>query len=287
VSRAPAAKTPGFFHKILGWFKWKEPYFGQFFVQNQYFRDWSKITDYGVGQIFVDRFLVEFAFYLIFALLGFILGGPKVVKKEPSKDLKKTAPTQAEIEPDSDEENKKKKDEDAKKDGKDTKKKPPKAPKPAEDKKKDPPKNADIPSVTQAGIGSFFSCARFLTGYSMGMNILFSGILEILNHAWRMEYNVPFLSISFGIACMAIVFILIEFVYLFMVSLAGEAPKEIDDMASLKSGQNSATRNNTRAPSKTNSDDGDGVVSVAKRGKVADKIGFFLRGSLIFNNLTK
>lgn len=72
-----------------------------------------------------------------------------------------------------------------------------------------------------------------------------------------------------------------------MVSLAGEAPKEIDDMASLKSGssEQSKNKNHTRAPSKNNSNEGDDVVQVAKRPK--DKYGFFLRGSLIFQQQQK
>lgn len=267
----PPKVTPGIFHKVLNWFTWRENYFGNFFTENSLFQDRSKITEYGVGGIIMDRFSYELIFYFIFAFLGLVLGGPKVVTPDKKPEIKPKEKEKDEEEG--------KTDEDKKKGGKD--KKPPKAP----INKKEAPLNKEIPSVTQPGIGSFFSCARFLTGYSLGMNLIFSGVLEILNHAWREEYNVPLLSTSFCVACAAVIISFMEYIYLLMVSLAGDAPVEIDDMASLKSGSvNGETRNNTRAPSKTNSDDGDGIVKVNKRGK--DKFGFFLRGSLIFNHLS-
>jgi hypothetical protein len=266
----PGAPTPGFFHKILNFFTWREDYFGTFFTQYSVFKSRSKITEYGVGGLIMDRFFIEIILYFTFALLGLILGGPAVIKpkKEDLDKLKKKI----------DEENGKR-DSDKQKPGKDNPK-PPKVP----EKKLEVPKNSDIPSVTKPGLGSFFACARFLTGFTLGMNLIFSGVLEILNHTYRKEYNVPFLSASFGVACLVVVLCLLEYLYVMMVSMAGEAPKEIDDMASIKSGSTvSATRNQTPAPSRTSSDDSRRFFRLKKRAK--KKIGFFLRGSVIFNNV--
>jgi hypothetical protein len=75
----------------------RERYFGRFFTENNFFKERSKITEYGIGGVIMDRFTIEIGFYILFALLGLVLGGPKLVKKpkdqtkveEPKKDEEK------------------------------------------------------------------------------------------------------------------------------------------------------------------------------------------------------
>lgn len=88
LSSEKAPTTPGLFHKILNWMNFKETYYGRFFTENSLFKDRFKITEYGIGNVIIDRFGIEFSFYIIFALLGLILGGPKVVNA-PSKTSEK------------------------------------------------------------------------------------------------------------------------------------------------------------------------------------------------------
>ena len=77
--RNRSAQKPvyGFFHSMLNLIKWDEKYFGNFFEENRHFKEFSKITEYGIGSIILDRFFLELIVYTLVAILGLILGGTK------------------------------------------------------------------------------------------------------------------------------------------------------------------------------------------------------------------
>ena len=66
----------------------RSDYFGNFFIKNKFFVEKSKITEYGIGGIILDRFFVELCFLALFTILGVLLPGPKILRIEPKTDDK-------------------------------------------------------------------------------------------------------------------------------------------------------------------------------------------------------
>lgn len=170
----------------------------------------------------------ELGFYILFALLGSVLGGPKFV--EQTKEIPNTDGTQI-------------------------------------DKK--------VGLVTQKGLGSFFSSARFVTGYTLGLNLIFSGLSEISNYFHRSKTfsnNKWVFILSIIMAILILVAIFAEYIYLLIVSLVGHTPQEVDLIAS----QLSEGGNPTKLVEKDNK-------QLSKNAK-NDLIGFFINSSVLVND---
>ena len=63
---------------------------------------------------------------------------------------------------------------------------------------------------------------------------MLSSIVEILNHSKR-ESDDTILRVSFILGSIILVFVILEYLYVLMISVKGESPQQIDDMASIKS----------------------------------------------------